>query len=80
MNDFLKAFANNPEMFEVVKRTITDAFRNDEVNTASGASDELLGQITRARLDGLRKVESVFREMERYRDAPTGEPPANPAR
>jgi hypothetical protein len=78
--EILKSVADNREIFETLRKLFIDEFTKDEVNTLSGASDELLGQITRARLDGLRKVESVFRQIEAYKTPKPSEPSVNPAR
>lgn len=79
MNDLIRSFVNNKEVFEVVKNAVLDRFREEKVDPKI-LSDEQIGQITRARLDGLERVEAVFREMERYRVQPTPPEPLNPAR
>lgn len=79
MNDILRSFVNNKEVFEAVKEAVVGKFREEKVDTKA-LSDEQIGQITRARLDGLERVEAVFREMERYRQTQGGPPPVNPAR
>lgn len=57
----LRGIADNKELFEAVKATVLEQFA--EVPYAEGASDELLGQITRARLVGRQKVEAAFRDI-----------------
>lgn len=54
----LVSLADNSELLRVVKETVLEYFA--EVPYAEGASDELLGQITRARLVGRQKVEKAF--------------------
>ncbi len=54
----LKSLADNAELFAAVKATVLEQFI--EVPYAEGASDELLGQIFRARSAGRQKVEAAF--------------------
>ncbi len=54
----LRGLADNKELLAAVKETVLEHFA--EVPYAEGASDELLGQITRARLVGRQKVEAAF--------------------
>ena len=68
-NEILKGLADNEALFQAVKETVLKQFT--EVPYAEGASDELLGQITRARLVGRSKVELAFREIANYKS--TGE-------
>lgn len=73
----LKGIADNKELFEAVKATVLEQFA--EVPYAEGASDELLGQITRARLVGRKKVEDAFRGIEVLRSIKPPTDKENPA-
>ena len=73
----LKNIADNQELFEAVKKTVLDQFEN--MPYSERASDELLGQITRARYVGRQKVEEAFAEIARHKLIPKPEPKDNPA-
>jgi len=55
----LSSLADNEALLLAVKDAVLQQFA--EVPYAEGASDELLGQITRARYVGRQKVEEAFR-------------------
>lgn len=74
--ELLVNIASNPELLAVVKETVLEHFA--EQPFAEGASDELLGQITRARMAGIKRVGDAFREIESYRKTPEIEPKDNP--
>jgi len=79
--EILKSIADNPQILEALKKAFIDEFTKDELNMNNAAlTNELIGAITRARLDGLRKVESVFRQIEAYKTPKPSEPSVNPAR
>lgn len=61
----LKAFADNQPLFYEVKKVIEEVFKTEEVNMQD--SDEVIGQMTRARIDGMRRVEKAFKEIEKYK-------------
>lgn len=75
--EILKGIANNPELLSAVKEVVLEHFA--EVPYAEGASDELLGQLTRARYVGRQAVEAAFREIGKYKVVPSGESKENPA-
>ena len=75
--EVLQGIANNPELLEAVKQTVLEQFA--EVPFAEGASDELLGQITRARLVGRQKVESAFQAIAALKTLPQNMDKENPA-
>ena len=60
--EILRTLADNAELFAATKEAYLEAFA--EQPYAEGASDELLGQITRARISGIQRVESVSRAIE----------------
>ena len=73
----LTNLANNPELLKAVKETVLEEF--SETPYAEGASDELLGQITRARISGIKRVESAFRVIEGFKTGPQSTSKDNPA-
>lgn len=73
----LAGIANNSELFEAVKKVVLEQF--DEKSYPVDASDELLGQITRARHTGRQKVEEAFHLIASCRTAPKKETKENPA-
>jgi len=75
--EVLKGIANNPDLLEAVKQTVLDQFV--EIPYAEGASDELLGQITRARLVGRQKVEAAFHAIAALKTLPQTMDSENPA-
>lgn len=65
MDQLLKIIADNPSLTEALKKTFFDKFDEDKVN--NGMSNELIGQITRSRIEGLRKIDEVFKVIEHYK-------------
>ncbi len=61
----LKNIADNPALFEAVKAMVLLHF--EDIPYSEGASDELLGQIFRARQVGRQKVEDAFKEIEAHK-------------
>lgn len=61
----LKSFADNPALFKAVKELVRGKFYEDGVFT--GMTNEELGQIVRARIDGLKKVDEAFAEIESHK-------------
>ena len=79
MNDLLKIVADNPALSAALRELLMKQFGNDSVLEAS-MTDEQIGQITRARLAGIDKIEAAFKEIERFRSVPVREQSPNPAR
>lgn len=77
MDEILKGLADNEALLKATKEAVLKHFA--EVPYAEGASDELLGQITRARLVGRQKVEAAFREIESMKTVASLEDKDNPA-
>jgi len=59
--NILSSLAGNEALFEAVKATVLEQFA--EVPFSEGASDELLGQVTRARYVGRQRVEAAFSKI-----------------
>lgn len=75
--EILRGFADNPALFEAVKQAILEQFA--ELPFPEGASDELLGQIARARYVGRQRVEAAFYEISQCKTIPTSKGKENPA-
>lgn len=63
--NILKGLADNEALFEAVKDTVLKQFV--DLPFQEGASDELLGQITRTRITGRKLVEAAFTEIEGFK-------------
>lgn len=77
-NSVLTILADNKLLFDEVKKTILAEFDLDKLNTSD--TNEYLGQVVRARLAGIRKVEEAFRKIEQYKTLLKAEEKKNPAR
>lgn len=58
----LKTIADNPALFKAVKEAVLAEFEIDKLDV--NQPDDLLGQVVRSRLVGMRKVEEAFRKIE----------------
>lgn len=56
--NILTVIADNPELFSAVKEMLLSGFSIDKIDRK--ASDEMLGQLVRARLVGIEVVEDIF--------------------
>lgn len=63
----LKVIADNPALFETLKNHILEEFEVETPQADLGVTDEVLGQIFRARLVGKNKVEKAFRKVMNYK-------------
>lgn len=79
MNDLLKIVADNPALLQALRELLIGKFGHDEVLSAS-MTDEQIGQITRARLAGIDKIDAAFKEIDRLRSVPARPQSPNPAR
>ena len=75
--EILKGLADNPALFEAVKKVILSHF--DIPNLKSDMSNELLGQLVKARLIGLQQVEEAFKEISRHKSTKKLVDTVNPA-
>lgn len=76
--EILKVIADNPTLLQALREVFEEQFTEDR--PALLMTDEQLGQIARARLTGLEKVNKALKEIERYRTAVQKEENKNPAR
>lgn len=72
----LTGLADNEALFQATKDVLLKHFA--EVPYAEGASDELLGQLTRARIVGRQKVEAAFLEISTHKTVPVLTEKQNP--
>ena len=68
--EILKTIADNQALLEALKKLLTDKFEIAIPQSDMGVEDIVLGQILRARLVGLRKIEEVFKEIEGLKTPP----------
>lgn len=61
--EILKIVADNPSLFEALKKLILDEFEIETPQSDLGVDDVVLGQILRARLVGKNKVERAFQKI-----------------
>ena len=63
----LNIIADNNVLFETLKKLLLDEFEIEAPQTDLGVTDEVLGQIFRARLVGKNKVENAFKKIATYK-------------
>jgi hypothetical protein len=65
--DILKVIADNPSLTDALKKLLLAEFELETPQSDLGVTDEVLGQIFRARLVGKAKVESAFRKISSFK-------------
>lgn len=78
--NILSIIADNPALFDALKEKVLSKFSLEEVFADPKVSNEQLGAMTRAVIQGAATVELAFREIEGLKSLPTPEEPKNPAR
>lgn len=78
MQETLKILADNPLLFDEVKKCLKKHFSLDGMETTG--DNETLGQLVRARVDGLKKLEEAFREIASCATVKPKDEQVNPAR
>jgi len=78
MNPILKTIAETPVLFDALKDAILSQFAEESVDEKM--TDEQIGQISRARSVGRRKVEKAFSEIARLRTSDKENAGVNPGR
>jgi hypothetical protein len=76
----LRVIADNPALFDCLKNHILDEFEVETPQADLGVTDEVLGQIFRARLVGKNKVQSAFKKVLTYKSVEITEDKINMAR
>ena len=77
-NEVLKIVADNPALLNALKTVILEQFSLEEVNT--NMTNDNIGQLVRSRVEGMRRVEGAFREIEKYKTPKPSGGGKNPAR
>lgn len=77
-HEILKGIADNPPLFEALKELLRSKFSLEGVG--KDLPNEQLGEVVRARLEGLARVEEVFVEIARQKSQPPRESAKNLAR
>ena len=75
MPEILKQLADNPNLFEAVKKTIEKHFAFDDINSETPN----LAEKVRARLDGKELLKNAFKEIashKTFKEIPIGDNPA----
>lgn len=73
-----KMLADNRPMYECLKEYLIDKFSIDQVSTQQ-TNDEI-GMQVRARLEGIKTIESAFSEIASYKTSESRPEGGNPAR
>lgn len=76
----LHIIADNPELKRELQTLFRDLFSIDDLRSDQLTDDKILGQITRARLEGLRKVDEGFRQIAQHQTTKEITQDKNPAR
>lgn len=78
MNEELKIIADSPKLFQAVKELFEAQFSVDGLS--ANLSDESLGQVVRARLEGMHGIKNALTEIEKCRTPKEEKESDNPAR
>lgn len=76
----LKIVADNQGLSDAIKEVLLEEFLMEDERTDDMLSNERLGEMFRARLVGIRKVESAFKKIARYKSKDQDGPKINGAR
>ena len=77
-NNILSLIADNPPLFEALKNLFIGEFTDQKYNLTS--TNEHLGELTRARLQGLSCLDAAFRKIDQCKSINTNRNTGNPAR
>lgn len=67
-NTILKGIADNPALSKAVREVLEKHFSLDEALLGNESlTNEYLGQVVRARLEGLKLIDASFKEIDRYK-------------
>lgn len=76
--DILKVIADNPALLTAVREVIEKHFSLDNIDTS--LTNEEMGEVVRAKVDGLKMVSAAFKEIERHKSIEPKVGGVNPAR
>lgn len=65
---------------QALKDALFDEFIFDEDRTDNALSNEILGQIYRAKILGMERIDRAFKKIARYKSRPEAAPKINGAR
>ncbi len=77
-NSILQIIADNKALFDAVEALLEEEFSLDGVST--DLSNEEMGQVVRARVDGIARVRAAFKKIEHFRSVEKKPTTQNPAR
>lgn len=77
-SDLFKILADNPALITALREMFAKHLSIDTIDTST--PNEMIGQIVRARVEGLAAVNAVITEIERYRTPVARTVAENPAR
>lgn len=76
----LSIVADNPGLCEALQKVILAQFNVGTIPISPLNTDEQLGQLVRAQITGVNKVENAFREIAQYKSDTSKTVTINPAR
>lgn len=77
-NEILKIIADNQGLKNALRDLLERQFTLDEIATTM--TNEAMGQVVRSRVEGLKKIDRAFKEIEGYKTFAEKPPGTNPAR
>lgn len=78
MTEILKVIADNQALLEAVRKTIEKQFSLENIDTTLPNGE--LGEIVRAKADGMKMIDLAFKEIARYKSVPEQQSRVNEAR
>ena len=78
INEILRTVADNADLTKALKELLLKQFNEEGVSTQ--LDDSSLGQVTRARLEGIKRVEQAFKQIETLKTVKETPKEDNPAR
>lgn len=66
-NTILKGIADNPALSKAVREVLEKHFSLENISIDGSATNEQIGEQTRARLEGLKLIDASFKEIDRYK-------------
>lgn len=76
--DILKVIADNPTLLKAVRETVEKHFSLENIDTS--LSNTEMGEVVRAKVDGLKMIDAAFKEIERHKSFAEKPKAENPAR
>lgn len=79
MHNILNIVADNESILKALREIFEKHFTLD-INGVTQLDNEGIGQVVRARMDGLKKIEEAFKEIRSYKTVAEEKEQPNPAR